>query len=74
MALSRQRHDESNALEEEFKNLDKNKEPAFVWNATRAPNTGDKNSRVWFFRDGATMKMYVYDSLAGAWRGPTTFS
>lgn len=74
MALERQKHDTPDALEAEFKNLDKSKENAFVWNATRAPNSSDKTARVWVFRDGTTLKLYLFDSTAGAWRGPTSFT
>lgn len=74
MALKRAAHKDFQAVDEEFQNIDTDKEGAFVWNATRAPNSSDKNARVWFFRNGATMAMYVYDSVAGAWRGPTNFT
>ena len=74
MALARSKHDTLDAVEQEFRSLDEHKEEAWVWMATRAPNSSDKNRRVWIFKDGATLKMYLYDSTAGAWRGPTTFS
>lgn len=70
MTLKRQKHETFPAVEEELQNLDQQKEPVFVWDATRAPNASDKSARVWFFKNGSTMSMYVYDKTAGAWRGP----
>ena len=74
MALARNRHDTPDAVEQEFQNLDKIKEGAWVWNANRAPTTSDKTARVWVWRDGTTLKMYLYDSVAGVWKGPTSFT
>lgn len=74
MALKRQKHETIDAVEEEFKNLDGTKEGSFVWNATRAPNASDKTARVWVYKNGATLSLYLYDSIAGAWRGPTNFT
>lgn len=74
MTLKRSKHDTPAAVEDEFKNLDETKEEAFVWMATRAPTTSDKNHRVWVFKDGSALKLYLYDRTSGVWRGPTTFS
>jgi len=74
MALKRERHDTNEALEDELKAIDENKEPAFTWNASRAPNASDKNHRVWFHLNGSNLDMYVFNSQSGTWKGPTTFS
>lgn len=76
MSLARGSHKKLEDVEAEFKNLDSGKENSFVYMATRAPNASDKgqSARVWIFKDGATLKMYLLDTESGVWRGPTTFS
>jgi hypothetical protein len=40
---------------------------------TRAPNAKDTGF-FWFHLNGANVDMYVKHSLAGAWKGPTSFT
>lgn len=74
MSLKQEIHKNEDSVDAEFRNIDQNKEGAFVWNATRAPNSSDKNARVWIFKNGATLSLYLYDSVTGAWRGPSNFT
>jgi len=74
MALRTSQHSNFSQVDDELRNIDREKEDGFVWNATRAPNSGDKNKRVWVYKNGATLSLYLFDSVAGAWRGPVNFT
>ena len=74
MTLRTNAHANPGQVDDEFRNLDREKEESFIWNATRAPNASDKGKKVWVYRNGTTLALYLFDSVAGAWRGPANFT
>lgn len=75
MAMIRENHEKPDALEAELKNIDTSKEQAFVYMATRAPNSSDRGpARVWVHKNGSSLDMYLLDLQSGDWRGPVSFT